>query len=177
MRSLVVTSVSCLALVSLAAACSNTSGTEDETTRDSAGDVVDGGDLGVFALQLGDCVDASNFLDTVGPGDSTVIDGFAAIPCDEPHTAEVVLVDDEYFADLEEYTSEESMSESSTPVCIAALDEYTGTEYESSQFDFVSLVPTSESWDQLDDRGLVCMGITLNEDANAPLETSESMRA
>jgi hypothetical protein len=39
------------------------------------------------------------------------------------------------------------------------------------------LVPTKESWDVIDDRGLVCVGVTLNDALDAPIESSESMRA
>ncbi len=158
-------------------ACSSDSSTGDESTRDSAGEVVEGGDVGVFALQVGDCVDASAFLDTVAEGDETEVQAFAALPCTEPHSGEVVLVDEQFFADLDEFpASSDELYEAATDPCIAALDEYTGTSYESSQYDFVSLIPTEESWDVLDDRGLICVGVTLNEAQDATVESTESMR-
>jgi hypothetical protein len=164
-------------LVATVAACSSSSSTADESTRNSDGEVIDSGDVGVFALQVGDCIDASAFLDTVSDGDETEVDAFAALPCTEPHTGEVVYVDDQFFADLDEFPTSDELYEQGTTACTEALDEYTGTVYESSSFDFAPLIPTEESWDKIDDRGLVCVGVTLNEAQDATIETTESMRA
>ena len=57
------------------------------------------------------------------------------------------------------------------------LNTYTGTDYATSPFDFAPLIPTQESWDVIDDRGLLCIGVTLNDAQDAPIETSESMKA
>ena len=162
----------------LFAGCTSDSSSNDETTRDSSGQVVEGGDVGVFALEVGDCVDASSFLDSVAEGDPAEVEQFAAIPCSDPHTGEVILVDDEFFADLDEFpTTENDLYDSAAPACVSALDDYTGTTYESSPYDFASLIPTAESWDAIDDRGLICVGVTLNDALDAPIETSGSIRA
>ena len=156
-------------------ACSSDTSSKDETTRDSSGNVVDGGDLGVFRLQVGDCLDVTAI--TEGSGDETEVGAFDAIPCDQPHSGEVVLVAEDHFADLDEYTSITDLSEQGGDACIAAIDEYTGSTFEESQFDVLPLVPTDASWDALDDRGLVCIGVTLDDSLTEVVETSESIRA
>lgn len=168
--------ISLVAFASLVfVACSDDPSTEDDTTRDSAGNVVDGGDLGVFRLQVGDCLDVTSV--TEGTDDETEVGAFEAIPCDSPHTGEVVLVAEDHFADLDEYTSISDLSAQGGEACIAALDEYTGTSFESSNFNALPLVPTDASWDELDDRGLVSIGVTLDEELENIAETSESIRA
>jgi Septum formation len=165
-------------LIAWVVACSSDSPSNgDESTRDSAGDVVEGGDVGVFALQVGDCVDASAFLETVTGGDPTEVEAFAALPCTETHSGEVVLVDDQFYVDVDEFpASSDELYAAATDPCTAALDEYTGTTYESSPYDFAPLIPTKESWDLIDDRGLICVGVTLNEAGDATVESTESMR-
>jgi hypothetical protein len=161
----------------LATACSDTSSTDDDTTRDSAGDVVEGGDVGVFALQEGDCLDASVFLEDASGEEDTEVEQFAALPCEESHTGEVILLDAQFFGDLTEYPASDALYEASTAPCIEALDEYTGTSYASSPFDFAPLIPSEESWDVMEDRGLVCIGVTLNDAQDGFVETTTSMRA
>jgi hypothetical protein len=169
--------VAAAVLIASVAACSSDSSDADQSTRDSAGEVVEGGDVGVFALQVGDCVDASAFLETVAGGDPTEVDEFAALPCTETHSGEVVLVDEQFYADLDEFpASSDELYAAATEPCTAALDEYTGTSYESSPYDFAPLIPTEESWDVIDDRGLICVGVTLNEARDATVESTESMR-
>jgi len=174
---MVATMSATVSLAVLCSACSSDASSKDETTRDSSGEVVEGGDVGVFALKVGDCVDASTFLDAVADGNPTEVEQFAALPCTDAHTGEVVLVDDQFFADLDEFPTEDDLYDSAAPACIGALDDYTGTSYESSPYDFASLIPTSESWEAIDDRGLICVGVTLDEALDAPIESAGSIRA
>jgi hypothetical protein len=116
--------------------CTSSNADVDETERDDAGNVVEGGDLG-----------------------------------------EVVLVEDQFHGDVDEFPGEDESFTMAGPPCIDALDAYTGTEYESSTFDFYTLVPTSLSWDQLDDRELVCIGLTLDDDLATVVSTMGSIRA
>jgi hypothetical protein len=165
-------------VILLAAGCTDSSDA-DTTERDEDGAVVDEGQVGVFRLREGDCVQLPAALRDTGSadGDVTEVDDFEAVPCDELHDGEVVLVDDEFFADLDEFPGDAESATQGNPPCIAALDEYTGTDFESSIFNVVPLVPTSESWDGLDDRGLICIGVTLNDELNAVIDTTGSFRS
>ena len=53
---------------------------EDNTTRDNAGQVVEGGELGALRIRIGDC-----FLDTEG----STIEAVDAVPCTQSHKFEV----------------------------------------------------------------------------------------
>jgi hypothetical protein len=166
-------------LALLGAGCMEQAGEVDETERDEEGEVVEGGDVGVFTMQLGDCVMLPE--DDVTTTDSTatvdMIESFEAVPCDEPHTGEVVLVDDGFYGDLDAFPGDDEAFEAATPACIDALDDYTGTVYEDSPFDIFSLVPTEESWDVMDDRALICIGYTLDDSFSDIVETTGSIRA
>ena len=165
-------------VILFATACTDSSDA-DTTERDEDGAVVEDGQVGVFRLREGDCVRLPAGLREAGreAEDLAEIADFEAVPCDELHDGEVVLVDDEFFADLEEFPGDaDSVTQADAP-CIAALDAYTGTEFESSMFNVVPLVPTSESWDALDDRGLICIGVTLNDELTAVIDTTGSFRA
>lgn len=155
--------------------CITNEAQEDSTERDDSGDVVEGGDVGVFRLQEGDCVLIPASL--VSATELEEVEDFEAVPCEDPHTGEVVLVRDQFYADLQEFPGEdESVLRAERP-CIEALDAYTATSYETSRFDYFSLVPTAASWDALDDRGLVCIGVTLDEGLDDIVSTTGSMRA
>src|SRR5262245_65923680 len=54
---------------------------EDHTTRDDAGAVVEGGEVGAFRIRLGDC------LAQIAP--TGEFESVNAVPCSEPHAAEV----------------------------------------------------------------------------------------
>lgn len=161
-----------IGVLALTTAC-NQAAQEDTTQRDADGDVVEGGDIGVFRLQEGDCLELPTSIDDEG----AVIEDLSAVPCDQPHSGEVVLVDDEYFADLDAFPGEQASLEQGTQRCIEALDAYTGTDYESSNFDVLVLGPTEASWDALDDRGLVCIGITLDDTLSESMDTTGSIRS
>ena len=66
------------AVAVLAAACDNGS-QSDETTRNESGQVQEGGDVGVFRLQVGDCLNE----DIVTEQSSIPV-----VPCDEPHDSQ-----------------------------------------------------------------------------------------
>jgi hypothetical protein len=161
-----------------ASACTDSSDA-DTTERDEDGAVVEDGQVGVFRLREGDCVILPTALRDGGgeAEDVTEVDDFEAVPCEDLHDGEVVLVDDEFFADLEEFPGDAESATQGNPPCIAALDAYTGTDFESSSFSVVPLVPTSDSWDALDDRGLICIGVTLNDELNGVTDTTGSFRA
>ena len=163
----------------IGAACTSSSNA-DTTARDDDGEVVEGGQVGVFRLQEGDCVQLPAALLGVSSSATDEVEDvsdFEAVPCDESHDGEVVLVDDEYFADLEAFPSESESTSDAQPSCIEALDSYTGTDFESSPYAIIPLVPSSESWDSLDDRGLICIGATLSDDFSEVIETTGSIRS
>lgn len=162
-------------VVVVMAGCSG-GATTDTTSRDSAGQVTASGEVGVFKLRLGDCIPLSE-LEGVGSTDEMEeVEHFDAIPCDQPHAGEVILVEEDFFAAKDSLPSQEELGQQSQERCVAAVEEYTGEPYESSPHDVLWVVPTPESWDA-DDRGLTCIGVTLAEDGQSLAENTGSIRA
>lgn len=139
----------------LIATAGRSSSDADTTGRDDDGAVIEDGQIGVFRFREGDCV---RLPPSVRDARSEAED-----------ITEV--------ADLEEFPGDADSITQGNPPCIAALDAYTGTEFESSMYSVVPLVPTSDSWDALDDRGLICIGVTLNDELNGLIDTTGSFRA
>ena len=133
-------------LALLGAGCS-TAATDDTTARDDSGTIVGEGEVGAFRLQVGDC------LSGAGIGEVESVQG---VPCDDEHELEV------YHAfDLPEgdgsYPGATTVDDLSTNGCYDAFSAFVGLGYEESIYDFTSLQPTSASWDQLDDREVLCL--------------------
>ena len=132
-----------VALVVAVAACSN-SATSDSTERDSDGVVTEGGDVGAFRLRLGDCVD-----DDV-EGDVEVV---RVVPCEQSHVAEVFHVFD---IALDDFPGQASVNSAADDTCLAQFAGYVGAAYGTSEFGVGYIAPTEGTWNQLDDREVLC---------------------
>lgn len=71
----------------------------------------------------------------------------------------------------------EALIDSGTDECVDALDQYTGTTYESSNLDAIVFVPDRRSGGQADDRSLVGIGVTLTHKRADIVSTTGSFRA
>jgi hypothetical protein len=160
------------------AGCSD--GEVDTTTRDDSGEITEAGDLGVFALNTGDCVNDPDLLSGAAeadPAEADEVTQFDAVPCSEPHTAEVVLVDDDFFAGMTEFPGADEVWSQSSEACAVAVEDYTGEPFLSSPYDVVALYPTEQSWDAVDDRGIACLALVLSEQTGEPIESAGSVKA
>jgi hypothetical protein len=124
------------------------SAVDDDTTRDESGAIVESGGVGVFQLQIGDCVQL--------PGIGTV-QSVEGVPCEEPHDAQVYsaydLVGASYPVDIDEEAAEG---------CYDRWQAALGTVYEDDlERDFTIFTPTREGWD-LGDRGVTCFVIPID---------------
>lgn len=143
-------------------------------TRDESGGLTGSGSVGALELQEGDCLIVGE-----APGGDTE-DGASdvgAVPCADEHTGEVIKVDDDFYVGRGEFPGEQAAFEEGQEPCVDAIEEYTQTSFDSSSYDVITLVPTGESWAESDDRGLACIGLTLNEDLTEIVTTTGSMRA
>jgi hypothetical protein len=161
-----------LALI-LLGACSKVEG--DTTARDESGVITEGGEVGVLALKVGDCLNDPTVLD-LSATEPSEVEAVAAVPCEETHTGEVVLVDDEFFAAESEYPGDEVIQSRSYEACVKALEEYTGKSYADSPIDTFPYTPTEDGWAN-DDRGIICVGVVLSETTMYPIESTGSMKA
>lgn len=124
----------------LAGACSS----GDETTRSDDGEIVEGGELSAFSINVGDCI--------VGAATGEV-SGFDGVPCTEPHDNEVF-----YTFDLPDgdFPGDEVIQAEATDQCLTQFEAYVGTAYEVSSFGLTWLSPTVGSWSQ-GDQEIACL--------------------
>lgn len=117
----------------------------------------------VFDLSLGDCVDLENTQE--------VITDVPIQDCARPHDGEVTLVDPYFFGSFESYPGPEVLEEQAALACEQSL--HGARLPDGYQPDWLSLYPTEESWEDVADRGLVCIGLALDA-AGQPVQTSGS---
>lgn len=119
-------------------------GGQDDTTRSDGGAIMAEGELGAFRIRIGDCT--GDVFD--GP-----VESVQGVPCDGPHMLETYhafnLADGSYPGD-------EAVSDLADDGCHAAFEPFVGLSYEESIYGISSLTPTDESWNQLDDREVLC---------------------
>ena len=117
---------------------------EDESTRDETGDVVEGGDVGALRLQVGDC------LAEAAIGD---VESVPVVPCDEPHDSEIYHTFELPGVD---YPGERLIIESAEQGCLDTFESFVGAPYESSIYDISYLYPIEASWNAVKDRTVLC---------------------
>lgn len=119
-----------------------------QADRDASGAIVSEGNIDAFAIQVGDCFD-----DAEDAADVDQVFGVAGIPCEQAHDNEVYAIFDAVLAD---FPGNEQMGEVATEACIERFEAFVGRDYPSSQLDVLPMYPTLESWNQRDDREIVC---------------------
>ena len=122
-------------------------GGQDATTRDDDGAIVESGEIGAFRIKLGDCLNGQ----TTG-----LIESMEGVPCSSPHDVEVY-----YAFNLPDgdgsYPGDTATGEAAGDGCYNAFAGFVGHPYETSIYGFTTLSPSAESWDQLDDREVLCL--------------------
>lgn len=117
----------------------------DEAERDDSGTIVEGGDTEAFDLQVGDCFD--------DPAVDQEVQSVTAVPCAEPHDAEV-------YAEFElpdgDFPGETEVSEAGGQGCYDRFEEFAGIAPEASTLSVFYLQPTEDSWEGADDRQITC---------------------
>ena len=119
---------------------------EDNSTRDESGQIVDAGEVGAFRIRIGDCFqdpDLSN----------EEFESVEAVPCSGPHDNEVYAA---FNIGGDDYPGSDSVVEQASLGCYDRFEAFVGMSYEESLLDFFPMYPTEGSWEELDDREVVC---------------------
>jgi len=128
-------------------------GAATDVDRDGSGAIVDGGNVDVFNVQVGDCFnDVSSYDDQV-----TSVPG---VPCAEPHDNETYAVFDVGF---DSYPADGNMDEMAYGACMEHFESFVGRDYETSSLEISTMSPSRESWEQ-NDREVVCAVFDVNAD-------------
>lgn len=141
-----VLSVAALLALAVLAGCSRG---PDEAERED-GAIVAAGAVDVFGVRVGDCLD----LDATDATAAQITD-LAAIPCTQPHRHEVFHVGDVTGVDV--YPGPSELASTSDGMCLGAFEDYVGVPYLDSDVQFTYLYPSLASWQDEEDREIVCI--------------------
>lgn len=123
-----------------------------DAQRDEAGAIAEAGDVSVFSIQVGDCFDDHEDGEVMQVG---------GIPCSEPHDNEVYALFD--LADAE-WPGAEAVNEAAGSGCRDRFAAAIGADYENSVLTFYPMTPTQGSWDERDDREVVCVAYHMEQE-------------
>ena len=129
--------------------------TTDETTRDSSGKVIEGGDVSATLLRVGDCVDLP--WDPSSVPENNEVEDFKVVPCTELHDGEIVGEKELRFST---FPSEDSWERHSS-FCTQEFESYTGVKFDDSPYNWLPFTPTKEGWD-LGDKTIQCLAFLLS---------------
>ena len=143
----------CLVLL-VASACSSDASTQDSSNRDESGNITEGGDVGVFSLEVGDCFDQ--------PTDNSSITQVAAVPCTDAHDNEVYAKFNIEGGDDAPFPGTDAVSQEAQTKCTGQLfTDYVGVDFQTSKYQATSINPTQETWESdQHDREVVCVATT-----------------
>lgn len=111
-----------------------------------SGQIVDGGEVGAFRIRIGDCFQDPDLS-------SEEFESVDAVPCSGPHDNEAYAA---FNLPGDDYPGEESVVEQASIGCYERFEGFVGTAYADSSLDFFPMYPTEGSWEELDDREILC---------------------
>jgi hypothetical protein len=118
------------------------------------------GGQSVFDLEVGDCFNG---------GEEDEVSTVESVECSEAHAYEVFALAN-YPAESDEYPGESEIEAFAEETCYGTqFDTYVGTPYAESAYYATWLTPTQQSWEEADDREVVCV-LYQPEDPNDPQE-------
>jgi Septum formation len=100
---------------------------------------------------VGDC------LNEAPPEDAsrTEVADVPAVPCEQEHAGEVYHTFE--LDDADAYPGYDEVSSLADEECIAQFEAFVGLPYNESRLDYWTLVPSDDTWNNLDDREVVCI--------------------
>lgn len=119
--------------------------------RDDDGAVTESSEVDIANLEEGDCVLRMQHVEDLEPGEAAT--GLvAAVPCAEPHLAEVFLI---YEIDPDGYPDQETLDRAALDGCLPAFADYVGRSFERSRLDLNYYNPSKEG--RFGDDRVICL--------------------
>ncbi len=112
-------------------------------------------DSGLMSAEVGACT-LTDYLQ----GDS--IDELPLMACTEVHDAEIVGLFD---IEGEDFPGIDGVKEAADAGCTSAFEEYVGTPAAESELTIFTIYPTEQTWNNLDDREVICIAYLSGADA------------
>lgn len=128
------------------AACSSA----PEAARDDSGAVASEGSVDALSVKLGDC-----FKEPIAPPEGiNEVAEVVVVPCSSPHQGEVIAGFDLPDGD---YPGDDAVGTAGNERCTSEFATLIGTPFEESALDVSTYQPTESSWEELDDREVLCV--------------------
>ena len=105
----------------------------------------------VATAEVGACVNTSDF-----EGEITEI---PTVDCSEEHDAQVFHTFD---MDDGDFPGDDAISTAVEEQCLPAFEEFVGADYQESSLDINFIGPSQDTWDQADDREVICVLYTMD---------------
>jgi hypothetical protein len=128
------------------------------------------GNLQLSQLQVGDCLTGANMeLNSSDPWPKLTL----AVPCNQPHTAEVFLANDNFWPQKSPFPGASTISKDASAACNNAFQSYVGITYKKSIYTWTNIIPDASTW-PTGDRALHCVAYysTSKQPAGATLTRS-----
>jgi hypothetical protein len=111
------------------------------------------GSLLVVQMRAGDCLAGANMaLNTSDPWPKLTL----AVPCSQPHTAEVFFADNDFWPKNGPYPGDGTISQDGNAACNSAFQSYVGIAYAKSMYAWANIIPDASTW-PAGDRALHCI--------------------
>ena len=111
------------------------------------------GNLALSQLRVGDCLTGANMkLNTTDPWPDLTL----AVPCNQPHTAEVFFVDNKFWRQDSPFPGGNVISKDGNAACNNAFRAYVGIAYSKSIYTWTNIIPDASTW-PTGDRALHCV--------------------
>lgn len=161
MKKPVISALFALALLPALAGCNLVSiPAGPDGTRDESGAVTEGGDMDVFSLKVGDCLNTESMVDPE-------ITDVPVLACDEPHDGEVFH---QFDLPAGDFPAEADIEAAVEETCLPEFATFAGIEYaESADLDITWLEPTAEGWSGADDRSVTCIIVDITGNVTGTL--------
>lgn len=104
----------------------------------------------------GECISMAQMVEE--SGDEGVAD-IPTVDCDEEHDAQVVHT---YEVEGDEFPGEEALYEQAAEECIPGFEDFVGSDFMESELDVDPLLPSPDSWDQANDREVLCIAFAMD---------------
>ena len=118
--------------------------------RDASGVIIEAGSLSVAELRVGDC-----FQQDPDPTVVMVAQFIQAVPCDQPHDAEVYAENELGVPEGAPYPGQEQVFEDADELCVADFEQFIGTPAATSALGIYRFIPSEATWPE-GDRRVVC---------------------
>ena len=124
-----------------------------DVDRYNIGEIIEEGELDVFALRVGDCFDDNT--GAINTNEVRELESVGAFPCNEPHYYEIFHA--LYYTQTEIFPGNDVLGQFAQDMCEQSFEAYIGIPYLESIFYISYFMPTLESWDNTGDREILCL--------------------